>query len=360
MSKLNSIQVLRGLAAVAVVVDHVTHYMHKSFSGQSWLFSSNIYNVGGFGVDLFFCISGFIMVITTYNKPKGFSHALSFLKKRFVRIYPTYWVYCLLTLALPFILLGKTDLLSKYDNTFLFQSFMLLPAKISENSFSPFVGQGWTLQYELYFYLVFALAILLFNGWRVVLASSLVIFGLLASSKVVAFNEYVDYLISNSIVIDFILGMISALIYISLTNNDVKISLKVSITFIVLLMTCVSYLVTERANLDRVVLFGIPSFFIVTIFSLSVINNDKIINKVLIQLGEASYTIYLAHMILIWSALKYSSHLKILNVDLAIILHVVAICAAGYIMFLSIEKNITKSLSGFDRREKKQSFTGNS
>ncbi|EHT7647760.1 TPA: acyltransferase [Escherichia coli] len=348
------------MAAVAVVIDHVTHYMHKSFSGNSWIYSSNIYNVGGFGVDLFFCISGFIMVITTYNKPSGFSQSLTFLKKRFVRIYPTYWFYCILTLALPFILYGKTDLISKYDPLFLLQSFLLLPAKISECSFSPFLGQGWTLQYELYFYLIFASAILLFNGWRVVLVSSLAIFALLASSKVVDFNEYVNYLISNSIVIDFILGMISALIYISLRNNGVSISSKVSITFIVLLMTCVSYLVIEKVNIDRVVLFGLPSFFIVTFFSLSDINSSKIINKILIQLGEASYTIYLAHMVLIWSALKYSSKLKMLNVDLAITLYVGAICAAGYLMFLAIEKNITKYLSRMGRLEKIKSTSDNS
>jgi Predicted acyltransferases len=360
MNKLYSIQVLRGLAAVAVVVDHVTHYMHKSFSGQSWLFSSNIYNVGGFGVDLFFCISGFIMVITSYNKPKGFLQALSFLKKRFVRIYPTYWIYCLLTLALPFILNGKTNLLSKYDNIFLLQSFMLLPAKISEHSFSPFVGQGWTLQYEIYFYLVFAATILLFSGWQVVLACSASIICLLASSMAIDFNEYVNYLISNPIVLDFILGMISALIYISLSNNGFKVPFKTSIITLILLMMCVSFFVMKKINIERVVLFGIPSFIIITIFSLSSINDNKAINKVLIQIGEASYTIYLAHMILIWSALKYSSHFKMMNVDLAIILHVIIICAIGYIMFLAIEKNIANFSNGFSRRKKTQIINKNS
>lgn len=341
MNKLYSIQILRGLAAVAVVIDHVTHYMHKSFSGESWLFSSNIYNVGGLGVDLFFCISGFIMVITTHNKPNGLSQSISFLKKRFVRIYPTYWFYCIITLALPFILYGKTDLISKYDSLFLLQSFLLLPAKISETSFSPFLGQGWTLQYELYFYLVFALALLVFRGWKVVALCSSMIIALLAISKYSVFNEYINYLVSNAIVIDFIMGMIAANIYISCSYKDVSIPPIIGWIAFFVTVLLISFNVIYKSPIDRVILFGVPSFFIVTMFSLVNINPRKLINKFLVQLGEASYSIYLAHMIFIWTAMKYTKSLEWVKSDLAIVLIVSLICFLSYIMYMAVERNLT-------------------
>ncbi len=341
MNKLYSIQILRGLAAVAVVIDHVTHYMHKSFSGESWLFSSNIYNVGGLGVDLFFCISGFIMVITTHNKPSGVSQSISFLKKRFVRIYPTYWFYCILTLALPFILYGKTDLISKYDPFFLLQSFLLLPAKISENSFSPFIGQGWTLQYELYFYLVFALALLVFRGWKVIVSCSSIIIALLIISKYLIFNEYINYLTSNAIVIDFIMGMIAANLYISLSYKGVSIPPIIGSIALFVTIILISFNVIYKSPIDRVMLFGVPSFFIVTLFSLVRVNSEKFINKLLVQIGEASYTIYLAHMIFIWTAIKYTKSLRWINTDLAITLVVFIICFISYMMYIVVERKLT-------------------
>ncbi|HED2468190.1 TPA: acyltransferase [Enterobacter mori] len=349
MNKLYSIQILRGLAAVAVVIDHVTHYMHKSFSGESWLYSSNIYNVGGFGVDLFFCISGFIMVITTYNKPSGFSQSLTFLKKRFVRIYPTYWFYCILTLALPFILYGKTDLISKYDPLFLLQSFLLLPAKISESSFSPFLGQGWTLQYELYFYLVFALALLVLSGWKVIALCSSIIIALLATSKYSTFNESVHYLVSNPIVIDFIMGMIAAKLYISLSCKGVSLPPIIGGIALFVTVLLISFNVIYKSPIDRVILFGVPSFFIVTLFSLVSINPVKLINKFLVQLGEASYTIYLAHMIFIWTAIKYTQSLKLVKADIAIVLIVSLICFFSYIMYVAVERNLT---SAFNKKKR--------
>ncbi|MEI9651168.1 acyltransferase family protein [Enterobacter ludwigii] len=353
MSKLYSIQVLRGLAAVAVVIDHVTHYMHKSFSGESWIYSSNIYNVGGFGVDLFFCISGFIMVITTYNKPSGMTESISFLNKRFTRIYPTYWFYCILTLALPFILYGKTDLLSKYSATFLTQSFLLLPAKIAENSFSPFLGQGWTLQYELYFYIVFALSMLAVSGWKVIALSSFIILFMLASSSFTYPNEYINYLISNPIVVDFVLGMIVAQVYLTLKQRGVALQVKTIILILVSLLSLVSLLVMERTQVSRVVLFGVPSSLIVLAFSLCEINNKGFLSKILIQSGEASYTIYLAHMAFIWFAIKNAHYLEGINPDVSIFICSIAICLASYIMYLAVEKQITNYLVSFRRKRRK-------
>ncbi|EPD1255368.1 acyltransferase family protein [Escherichia coli] len=342
---------LRGLAAVAVVIDHVTHYMHQSFDGESWLYSSNIYNVGGFGVDLFFCISGFIMVITTYNRPSGLSQSLSFLKKRFLRIYPTYWFYCIITITLPLILYGKTDLISKYDSLFLLQSFLLLPAKISEKSFSPFLGQGWTLQYELYFYILFALTIIFFKGFKVPFYCALLMISMLIISLNIDINSYVDYLASNTIIIDFIMGMLSAYFYVKVSAKGISINIRTGLALVVILISLISYIIINKYPIDRIIVFGIPSFFIVTIFSLINVNPCSLTNRVIIQAGEASYTIYLAHMIFIWTAIKYSYLLKYLYPDAAILLVSLVICIFSYLLYLSFEKPLTNRLMSIRKKQ---------
>ena len=81
---LYSVQFLRGIAALMVVISHT------SFKGQQYSVDTlQWYHIGGSGVDLFFIISGFIMCYTTYNKKVNF---LNFMRNRFIRIIPLYWV----------------------------------------------------------------------------------------------------------------------------------------------------------------------------------------------------------------------------------------------------------------------------
>lgn len=100
--ELFAIQSLRGIAAAIVVLNHAQFYQAKYFGKAAWLPSSMC--VGEFGVDLFFVISGFIMMYVTPRAFQGWREQTAFLLRRFLRIYPVYW-----SIAIPLIILWLYD-----------------------------------------------------------------------------------------------------------------------------------------------------------------------------------------------------------------------------------------------------------
>ena len=156
--KLYSVQYLRGLAALLVVVAHASeHPLADPIYLQARL--------GEFGVYLFFVISGFIMVAISGSGP--FS-ALEFLKRRAIRIVPLYWIFttlaALLALALPALFKSTVFTVPHYA-----QSMLFIPHEApGRGGASPLLSLGWTLNYEVFFYLAFALLAGLAAGGRVV------------------------------------------------------------------------------------------------------------------------------------------------------------------------------------------------
>lgn len=144
--KLYSVQYLRGLAAFLVVIAHASqHPMAAPFAFQ--------FRFGEAGVYLFFVISGFIMVAIS---GAGTFSPGDFLKRRAVRIAPLYWIFttiaAVLALALP--ALFKTT-------TFTWPHYLLSLGFIPHEApgrggFSPLLSLGWTLNYEVLFYIAFA------------------------------------------------------------------------------------------------------------------------------------------------------------------------------------------------------------
>jgi len=151
-SRFASIEIARGVAALLVVFHHAGRIvMEPRFYGSGlpmqYLLNLNV------GVDFFFVLSGFIITwvhwddIGTKGKLGGYA------RKRFLRIYPPYWgvlvPLTLLYLAVP----GSGDW-SKRDPLNILLSIFLLP-----NTVQPVLGVAWTLTHEMFFYVLFALAI---------------------------------------------------------------------------------------------------------------------------------------------------------------------------------------------------------
>ena len=156
--KFITIQYLRGLAAVLVLASHALLYPlvehDLGFGRLGWL-----------GVILFFVISGFIMVAVT---GEGRFSALDFLRRRFIRIVPMYWGATLIAAAIALVApnLFKTTV---YDTGQLILSLLFIPFynPVSEG-IHPLYKLGWTLNYEIFFYVCFALLAFLGAGARVV------------------------------------------------------------------------------------------------------------------------------------------------------------------------------------------------
>jgi exopolysaccharide production protein ExoZ len=108
---------------------------------------------GGGGVDIFFVISGFIMVYTTQSHHVG---PFSFFVNRVVRIVPIYWLLTLAVFTLAVIaphLLGAT----RAAPSELLKSLLFIPFAKSNGAVQPILFLGWTLNYEMFFYMLFAL-----------------------------------------------------------------------------------------------------------------------------------------------------------------------------------------------------------
>jgi len=143
-----SIQYLRGIAALLVVLSHVA-WKGRQYSTDPLDF----FRIGESGVDIFFVISGFIMCYTTAKSSGTPAASLVFLKNRVRRIIPLYWV--LTALVLPVFLLFPGKVNSGGGTTEVLNSFLLIP---TDNKY--LIQAGWTLSYEFFFYFIFSIGML--------------------------------------------------------------------------------------------------------------------------------------------------------------------------------------------------------
>jgi len=158
------IQALRGIAASMVVLWHASRYLAPNGAGRVAEF---LQPGAVMGVDLFFLISGFIMVHTTRDSDGSPGYVAGFLVKRATRIWPV-WI-----VALAVFLASQMDATFFTDparRVWLARSLVFLPtagvsADVPPIFGAPVLGVGWTLNYEMYFYAFFALA-MLFGRWR--------------------------------------------------------------------------------------------------------------------------------------------------------------------------------------------------
>lgn len=137
---------------IGVLLAHLVNIEAKQ-GGQTLL--SPVHYLGMAGVDLFFVVSGYVMVHVTWDTPRGQTAVLQFLAARFTRIFPLYW---LVTLALLPVWLYRPDLVfgSLGGQPNLVTSLLLWP-----DQRPPLLAVGWTLVHEVLFYLVFAVSLLL-------------------------------------------------------------------------------------------------------------------------------------------------------------------------------------------------------
>jgi exopolysaccharide production protein ExoZ len=156
---LSSIQALRAVAALSVLELHIT----GNISNRPGFTVTSIDNlIGAAGVDLFFIISGFIMVYASeplFGRPAG---PQVFFLRRLIRIAPLYWavsaVFIVFFLVTPN---GFATTIAASNTSIgtIIASFMFLPFPRPDGAMLPLLGVGWTLNYEVFFYVIFAGAV---------------------------------------------------------------------------------------------------------------------------------------------------------------------------------------------------------
>jgi exopolysaccharide production protein ExoZ len=275
-----NIQYLRAIAALMVVWSHAREQVE-------WLKIQFPLNFGVSGVDLFFVISGFIMVYTTHDKKIS---PLQFFSRRLERIVPLYWtatigVVCVAMIAPA--LLRSTALSLPHILASL--TFVPMLSPVFPDRYWPLVIPGWTLNYEMAFYLIFAMTLLTSGIWRLLslgaaLVSIVVLGSLFSWQGILGFY-------SDSIVLIFLFGSCIGFLY---TSGRIKKKLLLgsilSLTGIIIWLFAQHY-----PTGNRVIDAGIPATLIVAGFCL-LPNFFKNQLKWLGMLGDASYSIYLSHV----------------------------------------------------------------
>jgi exopolysaccharide production protein ExoZ len=148
---LGNVQALRAIAALMVVVVHCYGVESTYLPGRPW--TSPFHIIGTYGVDLFFVISGTVMLVSTatwFGEPAAWRR---FLVRRVTRIYPPYWIVTALVLV---VFLVAPALIGEHRSARpdIVASFLAIP-----QHGEPLLVVGWTLSYELIFYAVFAIAL---------------------------------------------------------------------------------------------------------------------------------------------------------------------------------------------------------
>ena len=148
---IHNLQALRALAAWMVVAHHMRGSLAEVWApmGETLVFAS--------GVDIFFVLSGYVMVASTKDRPPS---ALTFWRRRLTRIAPLYWLVT--TLILLALLVGLKPVgVAAWDWRDVAASYMFLGAERADGYPGPLLGVGWTLAYEAFFYAMFGLALML-------------------------------------------------------------------------------------------------------------------------------------------------------------------------------------------------------
>ena len=327
--RLPSIQALRGIAASAVVLYHWSGLFESlQPQGRSRIIQSGLGGLGACGVDIFFAISGFIMVYTTQNK-SGVGDSLIFLKRRALRIYPLYWIWT--TVLLGLWLAGFLQS-QHYSIRFLVESYLLYPA-FDGVMFRPLLGQGWTLSFEMLFYAVFAGSILL-GLKRTKLPYLAAVFAvLMVCGRLLPARSGAAFLLTNPILLEFLYGVLVAEIVLRSANSG-RLR-RHGVPWILCSLGCILLLCTLKTGSEhgRCLYWGIPAFMIVLGAAL---RGTEHVPVWLVFLGDASYSIYLAHIVCAmffdWVLVRFHLAGRV-SPDLAIVLAVaitIVLCSLTY------------------------------
>jgi peptidoglycan/LPS O-acetylase OafA/YrhL len=281
-SNLLTVQALRAVAALLVVLYHALEVWGERIDptapGVGW-------TNGAAGVDIFFVISGFVMVVSSRRPASKPDAWLIFLRHRIVRIVPLYWLLTTVKVAAVALLSGLV-LRTSLDVNFVVGSYLFLPVVDSANHFRPVLPVGWTLTYEFMFYLLFAVALAARVGVLRIIVPGL---GLIAALALVRTQSWPPWtILFNTIVLEFIFGVLLA----KWTLLGFRLRPIIATGFVIagfVAILCMP-LVSENA---RVLTWGLPAFAIVV----GAVSLEPVarLPRWLLALGDASYSIYLCH-----------------------------------------------------------------
>ena len=276
---LKSIQSMRGLAALMVVA------FHLALSGAAVPGNEHGGSFLSGGVDIFFVISGFVMVVSTTSRKPAFS---DFLTARLVRVAPLYILATLLCVCAHRWLLHGTPRVWEFVLSCLF-----IPYTNSINHQPvPILGVGWTLDYEMFFYLAFGATLVLRRKAQLWSLAAIFVF-LVALRPAIGQYNAAFFRFTSPLFFEFLAGAVLGVVMPRLHSKSLFAGFALIVSGFVLGFGS-GHL---ALSLPRTISFGVPAIMIV---AGSVLLERVFASSVctwLVFIGNASYSIYLFHFI---------------------------------------------------------------
>lgn len=280
--ELITVQYLRGIAAVMVVLHHLL-----STNGIEYLFAQHL---GEFGVEIFFVISGFIMWHTTATADIS---AVEFWHRRIIRIVPLYWfflsIFVIVALFLP--RLFHSTVIAPEN---VVKSFLFIPHFhfVQANLIAPILIPGWSLNYEMFFYLLFGFSVFVSSRVHRAVILGALLLGLVLLGLTFQPTGAVAATYTSPELLKFLDGMILAVIYRAGMLNSTKLGL--ALIVVGLLLSPFVLVSADFGTFYNAV--GISSTLIVA-GSLALDTVARRAPSVVFHtIGNSSYSIYLSHL----------------------------------------------------------------
>jgi peptidoglycan/LPS O-acetylase OafA/YrhL len=266
-SKLDGVQVLRAVAALAVVV------FHCHWTG-----------VASFGVELFFVISGFIICHAASQNPKRF------LAKRVARVVPLYWSATLGVAAIALVapaLAPATQLTAAN----LLRSLAFWPYSRADGADMPILFLGWTLNYEVFFYALFAASLAISDRLAPYVTLALLIAAVSLHDVIAPLGNPLDFW-TRPILLNFACGII---VWLAWRGSSVSLrQVPLAIAASVALAVCGVLLIGAHHGIGGTLPFTgmLCGTLVLALLSLS---HRVRWPATLMLIGDASYSLYLLH-----------------------------------------------------------------
>lgn len=342
-----NVQVLRGLAATFVIWVHAQRFIPADSM------PATISEFGYGGVDLFFVISGFIMVHTTQGKQVT---PYKFIKNRIARICPLYYIVTFFVFMLSILVPNAFNSTSPEIYSLL-KSLFFIPFEKTGGRIYPTYYLGWTLNFEMFFYFIFAFS--LFLGERIRICAvgaillSLSITGVLIDDP--ADQGVAAFYYTRPIILDFALGMLIAFFGVSARRAHP------ALWWVLLVFGTCWFLwggaLTAFGNgpvlppTDTVLRFGIPSALVVAAAVGLDRSGVRLGTELMRRAGDASYSIYLSHYLFVAVVIASVDILDLEVPARALLapLTVVAAVFVGFITFQMVERPLAGNWSAYTR-----------
>jgi len=324
------LQILRITAACMVVVTHSTFYAHERLDQKF-----GVWQRGATGVDIFFVLSGFVMIFTSVKligNPSGWK---IFAEHRIVRIVPMYWIATSIKVIALLVTSGYV-LHARFDIAKTLESYLFIPSANVDGEIRPVLGVGWTLNFEMFFYFLFTMALLLRkNVYRLVgfVLTLLAIGAFFCQPNWPPVSFYL-----STMVVEFFFGMLIAKM--CLSNMTIA-------WYLALPLLCCSFFFLLTPWLHSKVLLNLPNGIAAGLIVYATVCLEDYCGRVprLVLYGaDASYVIYLFHPLIAPLVPTVLMKMHVLNPWLSVACSVSVALIAGGIVHRTIETPISNWL----------------